>query len=124
MREIVIRRGRDWWEWRERAEPDSKFRTTKIPAKPICERPARCRWCEGIHVSGINFQFPVQMPLPGIGVPVHVIMPHQASHLVAIEWCQAHPRQPVTVGWLLTEEEIVAGKKGMAWPDDTGGKES
>lgn len=124
MKEIIIRRGGDFWEWRFRSESENKYRTTKIPAKPACNKPARCKWCGVMNVGGIKLEFPVQFPLPGLGVPVHVILPAQACHLVAFEYCQQRPNERVTVAWELTEEEILAGKKGFVWPDDIGGREN
>ena len=120
MREIVVRRGREFYEYKFREQNDNKFKTTKIPARPLCEKPAHCKWCSGILVGHINLSFPVVQTVTGVR---HVLMPVQACHLVAMEYCQAHPGEPITAGWLLSEEEIAAGRKGMEWPADTGGKE-
>ena len=125
MNEIVIRRGSVLWEWRYRDEADTKFRTTKVPTRPLCRRPARCAYCDGIvGPNGIVMVMPIQierMKYNGVGtvdVAYHTITPPQASHLVAFEFAQAHPGQPVRIGWLLTEEEKAAGKKGQEWPSD------
>lgn len=120
MREMVVRRGAEWWEWKWREQNDSKFRTTQIPVRPLCSKPADCKWCRGILAGNIIMAFPVVSTVTGIR---HVIMPVQACHLTAMEYCQAHPGEPITAGWVLTEEEKSAGKTGMEWPDECGGKE-
>jgi hypothetical protein len=118
MRELVIRRGKEFWEVRERDEPDSRFRTTKIPTRPPCQRPARCVYCDGLRgPNGVVMIMQPVMDADGIHV-IHKLTPPQASHLVALDWCQAHPNEPIKVGWLLTSEEVEAGKRGQVWPED------
>jgi hypothetical protein len=51
-------------------------------------------------------------------LPRHTITPPQGAHLIAFEWCTEHANQPLTVGWLLTDEEREAGKQGIVWPDE------
>jgi hypothetical protein len=60
---------------------------------------------------------PPMMDADGLHV-IHKITPTQASHLVALEWCEAHPNEPIRCGWLLTSEEVEAGKRGQVWPED------
>lgn len=115
MREIMVRRGREWFEWKYREENESKFRTTLIPRYPLCQKPARCRWCEGMQVGPVMLSFPFRTW--GEGPLSHVVTPANGCHLVAMEYCQAHPDEPITAGWVLTEEEVMAGKKGFEWPE-------
>lgn len=115
QRELVIRRGPVYWEVKFREQNDSKFRTTKIPLRPVCSGLKDCKFCKGIMVQGVLIMSPVDVA-PG-RQPVHVISPSMASHLVAFEWGQQHPNEPFVVGWLLTDEERMAGKKGTLWPE-------
>lgn len=115
MMELIIRRGTEYWEWRFREEQDDKFRTTKIPVRPECDKPAHCKWCDGLLINGTRLEFPVQLLF--WGGAEHVITPPLASHLVAMEWCQANPNEPCMVGWELTQEDVQAGKKGALWPE-------
>jgi hypothetical protein len=71
---IIIRQGREFWEWRYREEMPSKYRTTKVPAS---------------------------------------YSPPQALNAICHDWCQFHPNEVLTGAWELTEEEILAGKKGI-----------
>ena len=73
-RKIVIRKGREFWEWRYFEENPVKYRTTKVPVS---------------------------------------YSPPQAGEAIAHEWCQLNPNEVLTLGWELTEEEILAGKKGI-----------
>lgn len=109
---LVIRRGRTWWEVRFREENDSKFKTTNIPVKPFCMKPARCKFCDGVRVQGTLIIPPLLFP-PDNSAPYHNITPPIASHLVAFEWGMAHPTEPFTVAWLLTDEEREAGRTGV-----------
>lgn len=113
LRFLVIRRGPVFWEIRNRDENDSKFKTTKVPARPPCERPAHCKWCTDIvGPQGELMHFAHHWDINAFCV-VHTIAPPQAAHLIAFEWGKAHPDEPFTVAWILTDEEKAAGKKGV-----------
>jgi hypothetical protein len=71
---IVIRQGREFWEWRYREENPSKYRTTKVPSS---------------------------------------FSPPKALEAICHVWCQLHENEVLTGAWELTEEEILAGKKGI-----------
>jgi hypothetical protein len=77
-REIIIRRGAVFYEWKYREEGDNKWKMSAVP---------------------------------------RTIIPPEAANAIAIEWMELH-KEPIKLGWLLTPEEIEAGKKGIEWPSD------
>lgn len=118
QREIVIRRGPAFWEWKTREQNESKWKNTQIPTYPKCEKPALCKWCIGLKdPMGNPMLFPFSDRTLGLE-PIHVITPMQACHLVAFEQNNLAPGVPIRMGWVLTPEEIAAGKKGSEWPTD------
>jgi hypothetical protein len=118
IHELVIRRGKQFYEVKNREDNDSKWHTTKIPVEAPCEAPAACRWCEGFAgPNGIWMRFPIRFDKP-YGKGIHTVPPPMGAHLVAFEWAELHPNQRLRLGWVLTDEEKQAGKQGIPWPED------
>ena len=108
---IEIRRGPEWWEYKFREQGPHKFKSTRVPTRPLCGGAQSCKWCHGMGgPQGDWMLFPLRVHGNEVR---HTITPPQAAHLVAMEYGLAHPNEPFTVAWLLTEEEVAAGKKGI-----------
>jgi hypothetical protein len=116
-KQIVVRRGKRYYEYRMREENDSKFRTTTLECFPACNKPAKCKWCDGIKVGQFLLSFPIGADVK-TGTAMHMVTPPNACHIIAYEWCQQNPNVRLDAGWLLTDEEVAAGKTGIEWPDE------